>query len=122
MSFEKVDPPTPTFKSLNLSMPDPFNSIISSKGPSIDNYWVDKMDSFEDNNAESLTAGKKNSAWWKNGALVFLLMPKGSLIFAPILLKKVFGANALDFSSPAFKLLAAKAAVSFGLWIAYKAV
>jgi len=47
-------------------------------------------------------------------------MPKGSLIFAPILLKKMFGANALSLSGPDVHMLLAKAAASLLLLIAFK--
>ena len=47
-------------------------------------------------------------------------MPKGSLIFAPILFKKIFGASALDFSQLDYSLLAIKVAASFALWMCYR--
>jgi hypothetical protein len=49
-------------------------------------------------------------------------MPKGSLIFAPILLKRVFGANALSLTGADVQMLAAKAGASLLLWITIKTV
>ena len=98
-------------------------TVNSSSGPSLDNYWNKKMDKFEDNSEDSSSDKKKGSPAWKKGALLFLLMPKGSLIFAPILFKKLFGAGALtafDFSSVAFKVLLVKAAASLAVLMSYK--
>lgn len=47
-------------------------------------------------------------------------MPKGSLIFAPILFKKVLGAGLIDFTTIDQKVQAAKLGVSFALWLCHK--
>lgn len=94
-------------------------TVTSSSGPRIDNYWNRNIEKFEDNSPDGVEP-KKNSPAWKKGALVLLLMPKGSLIFAPIFFKKIFGANAFDFSQLDYSLLAIKAAASFALWMCYR--
>ena len=105
---------------MNLKkMDDAEFTVTSSSGPRIDNYWNRNIDKFEDNSPDGVDS-KKNTPAWKKGALVLLLMPKGSLIFAPILFKKVFGANSLDFSQLDYSLLAIKAAASFALWMCYR--
>ena len=64
------------------------------------NYWTSKVEGFEDNSENALSAEKKKTPAWKKAGLLFLLAPKGSLIFAPVILKKIMGGSAISLSGP----------------------
>ena len=86
-----------------------------------ENYWKVTIDKQED--LSNLAKDEKSKTpIWKKSALLFLLMPKGGVIFAPILLKKLFGPKILSLSGADLQIFAAKAVGSVLLLLAYKAV
>jgi hypothetical protein len=82
-------------------------------------YWASKVEPLEINTSSEKLEEKKTPAWKKAG-LLFLLAPKGTLIFAPVLIKKLMSTTGFSLSGPALKILAVKAALSFLLWSAYR--
>jgi len=93
--------------------------MYKSKSDVKKDYWASKVEPFE-NNINSEKVEEKKSPAWKKAGLLFLLAPKGSLIFAPVLFKKLMGTSSISLSGPALKILAAKVAVSFLLWSVYR--
>jgi len=93
--------------------------INQSKSDINKDYWASKVEPFENKVISEKVEEKKTPAWKKAG-LLFLLAPKGSLIFAPVLFKKLMGSTSFSLSGPALKILAAKVALSFLLWSVYR--
>ena len=94
--------------------------VSESTSKSYDDYWGETMKT-QDQNASKADETTQGPAW-KKAALLVLLMPKGGIIFAPILLKKLFGASALSMSGADLQIFAAKAAASLLLWLSFKAL
>ena len=83
-------------------------------------YWASKVEPLGKFDTSSEKIEEKKTPAWKKAGLLFLLAPKGTLIFAPVLIKKLMSTTGFSLSGPALKILAVKAALSFLLWSAYR--